>query len=67
MSKSSSNIIQERRKAGQVVIGETLASALGVIGPDSATSWDKAAPLVTSPPLRSDDCTPIHLMELLAV
>lgn len=67
MSKSSANVVAERRQQGQVVFGEPIAACLAT---DGTAYWDKswrhAAAHVLSPPLRPDPSTPGYLMDLLA-
>lgn len=62
MSRSSGEVIKTRRAEGQVVFGETLASAVALSG---APPHNKSFLRVTSPPLRPDPNTPEHLLMLL--
>ncbi|XP_075218626.1 collapsin Response Mediator Protein isoform X2 [Lycorma delicatula] len=59
MSKSSADIIAERREK-QKVFGETLASSVSIDGMEPSF-W-----LTTSPPIRADPSTPSYLISLLA-
>ncbi|XP_023223890.1 dihydropyrimidinase-like [Centruroides sculpturatus] len=67
MSKSSADIIAEKRKRGNIVFGETLAASLGTDGtPYFDKCWHRSAAYIMSPPLRPDPTTPPYLMDLLA-
>ncbi|XP_018019690.1 dihydropyrimidinase isoform X2 [Hyalella azteca] len=67
MSKSAADVLSEKRRAGYVVFGETIAASLGASGSHYRhTCWRHAAAFVMGPPLRSDPTTPGHLMDLLA-
>ncbi|XP_066996811.1 dihydropyrimidinase isoform X2 [Anabrus simplex] len=67
MSKSSANVINQKRSEGMVVYGETLSSSVGTDGTHQWNKcWQHAAAHVTSPPLRPDSSTPQHLLNLLA-
>uniref|UniRef100_A0A1B6DF52 dihydropyrimidinase n=1 Tax=Clastoptera arizonana TaxID=38151 RepID=A0A1B6DF52_9HEMI len=62
MSKSSADVIKERKSRDQIVIGEVLASSIG-----TKSEAISPASLVTCPPLRSDPNIADHLLELIAV
>ncbi|XP_071452014.1 dihydropyrimidinase isoform X1 [Hetaerina americana] len=67
MGKPAGDAIGAKHSKGVVIFGETLASALGTDGRMYWNScWRHAAAHVTSPPLRPDPTTPVHLMKLLA-
>lgn len=67
MSKSSADIISEKRRKGCIVFGETLAASLGTDGtPCFDKCWQRSAAYIMSPPLRPDPTTPPYLMDLLA-
>ncbi|CAD6244139.1 GSCOCG00013265001-RA-CDS [Cotesia congregata] len=67
MSRSAAEAIEEARKRGVCVWGETLAAALGTDGTNyHHTCWRHAAGHVLSPPLRPDEDTPRDLMIKLA-
>lgn len=68
MSKSAAYQIQEAKRKGIQVIGETLAAALGTDGTHyKSPLFRHAAGHVLSPPLRLDKTTPCELMRYLAV
>lgn len=58
--KQSADILSNKLDKNQLVYGEVLASALGLIGDNQSVD------MVTSPPLRSNHKIHNHLMELLA-
>ncbi|XP_023213584.1 dihydropyrimidinase-like [Centruroides sculpturatus] len=67
MSKTSADIILEKRKQGCIVFGETLAASLAIDGRAYFDKcWYKSASHVVSPPLRPDPTTPLYLMDLLS-
>lgn len=67
MSRSAAEAIEEARKRGVCVWGETLAAALGTDGTNyNHKCWRHAAGHVLSPPLRPDENTPKDLMIKLA-
>ncbi|XP_044590384.1 dihydropyrimidinase isoform X1 [Cotesia glomerata] len=68
MSRSAAEAIEEARKRGVCVWGETLAAALGTDGTNyHHKCWRHAAGHVLSPPLRPDEDTPRDLMVKLAL
>ncbi|OQR73411.1 dihydropyrimidinase-related protein 2-like [Tropilaelaps mercedesae] len=67
MSKSAADVISHRRNAGQVVFGETLASAIGVDGSELRnSSFRHAAAHVMSPPIREDPKNREQLVNMIA-
>lgn len=67
MSKSAADVIYAKRSDGAVVFGEPLASSVGIDGSEQyGKNVEKAARLVTCPPLRPDPTTPAYLIEKLA-
>ncbi|KAG8039287.1 hypothetical protein G9C98_003594 [Cotesia typhae] len=68
MSRSAAEAIEEARKRGVCVWGETLAAALGTDGTNyHHKCWRHAAGHVLSPPLRPNEDTPKDLMIKLAL
>ncbi|CAH8496019.1 unnamed protein product [Schistosoma turkestanicum] len=66
-SPKAANQISEARWKGNVVVGETLASALAVDGTHYKNScWRHAAGYVLSPPLRPNPNTPDELMRYVS-
>ncbi|XP_046407330.1 dihydropyrimidinase isoform X2 [Ischnura elegans] len=67
MGRPAGDAIGAKQSKGVVVFGEALASSLGTDGRMYWNScWSHAAAHVTSPPLRPDPTTPVHLMKLLS-
>ncbi|CAH8848593.1 unnamed protein product [Trichobilharzia szidati] len=59
--------ISEARLRGNIVVGETLAAALGADGRHyKNTCWRHAAGYVLYPPLRDNPCTPSELMRYVS-
>ncbi|KAF6202703.1 hypothetical protein GE061_003105 [Apolygus lucorum] len=66
MSESAAGMISLWKKAGNSgLVGETIAAALGMTF-SPGMDYDKAAALITSPPVRSSSSTPGTLMMRLA-
>ena len=56
-SKSSVDVVKEKRAKDHVIFGEITPASLACDGKEYWNSdWTKAAALVTSPPLRKDQC-----------
>lgn len=54
-------MIADKNESDQLVFGEVLAAALGVVGNN------KSVNMITTPPIRSNSANHTHLMELLAL
>ncbi|XP_077278133.1 collapsin Response Mediator Protein isoform X4 [Temnothorax americanus] len=67
MSRSAAEQVEDARKRGVCVFGETLAAAIGTDGTNYLHKcWRHAAGHVISPPLRPDTDTPRVLVNMLA-
>ena len=67
MSRSSADVVADKRRAGNVIFGEPIAASLASNGTHYYhTCWRHAAGFVLSPPLREDLTTADYLMEMLA-
>ncbi|XP_012138425.1 collapsin Response Mediator Protein isoform X2 [Megachile rotundata] len=65
-SKSAVDVLSTKRSEGVVLLGETVASAIGIDGSEQyGKDIEKARRYITSPPLRPDPTTPVYLIEHL--